>query len=128
MEEFSTKEYTLLFPENWIVWQDENDEDIYSFCPDTDEAMGVFQVSWLSSEASFDIVDQQEDFPNSQSIHISDYEALYFEEVEAGEKAYNWITGNEGTLLYFTYVTEEKSAHEEELAVVHSILDSLDIH
>lgn len=128
MEEFITDSYVLTFPENWIYWQDEEDEETYSFCIDSDDAMGVLQISWLTSEeVSFDIVDQQEDIPESQEIHIGDYEALFFEEIEEEEKAYNWITGQGGTLIYFTYITDTESAHEEELTEVMSILDTLEI-
>lgn len=127
MEDFSTDYYELSFPENWVYWQDEDDEDIFNFCQDVDDPIGIFQISCMSSDASFDIVNQQEDFPRSQNIHLNEYEALYFEELDGKEKAYNWITGNEGVLLYFTYIVERDSDHEEELKIVNSILDTLTI-
>jgi hypothetical protein len=119
--------FELKYPDNWKHWSDK-ESDLECFCEDSENAIGVLQVSFYTSKnKTFNAFEEQAEHESSEIITLNGNLTVYFEETKTDFKTIYWVTGENEIMLCLTYTFNLKSNFEHELEEVRKILTTLRI-
>jgi hypothetical protein len=119
--------FELKYPDNWKHWSDK-ESGLECFCKDSENAVGVVQVSFYTSKnKTFNAFEEQSEHESADIITLNGNLTVYFEKTKTDIKTIYWVTGKNELMLCLTYTFNLKSSFENELEEARNILTTLKI-